>query len=89
MRYKVTGGQDGTSGVEVGGRHYEPGETVELPGPKASWLIEKGYLEPADGKGSKTVETAPAEPEPAPAQSDATETATDGNQADLDPEVAE
>jgi len=52
-KYKVTGGQDGLSGVEVAGKRYEPGETIEMPPKKAEWLIEIGILEVA-GKASAT-----------------------------------
>ena len=29
-KYVVTGGETGTSGIEVDGKRYEPGETVEI-----------------------------------------------------------
>lgn len=58
MRYKVTGGADGVSGIEVAGQRYEPGETVELTPSKAAWLVEGGYLQSADGKAK------PNSPEP-------------------------
>lgn len=69
MRYRVTGGADGTAGIEVAEKRYEPGDEVDLPPSKASWLVEQGYLQPADApKGSKkadeevpvTVEETPA-----------------------------
>ncbi len=44
-RYVVTGGADGVSGVEVDGRRYEPGDTVEIPTGKKDWRIAAGYLE--------------------------------------------
>jgi hypothetical protein len=43
-KYKVTGGQDGTAGVDVNDKWYAPGETVEMPATKADWLVEQGYL---------------------------------------------
>ena len=43
-KYVVTGGADGQSGIEFGGKRYEPGETVELPSGKKDWRIEAGYL---------------------------------------------
>ena len=55
MKYKVTGGQDGVSGINVGERRYEAGETVDMPASKAEWLLEYGYLEPL---GSKSVPNA-------------------------------
>ncbi len=45
-KYSVTGGDDGLSGVEVAGKRYEPGETVEMPPKKAEWLLDIGILEP-------------------------------------------
>lgn len=69
MRYKITGGADGVSGIEVAGQRYEPGSTVELPPSKAGWLIDGGYLEPADGK-AKAIEPEP-EPEPSEAPTEA------------------
>lgn len=50
MKYKVTGGQDGVSGINVGERRYEAGETVDMPASKAEWLLEYGYVEPLDPK---------------------------------------
>ena len=44
-KYVVTGGETGTSGIEVGGKRYEPGETVEIAAGKKDWRIEAGYLE--------------------------------------------
>ena len=53
MRYKVTGGSDGTSGIDVGSRRYDAGDIVEMTQSKAEWLIERGLLEPVSGRGSK------------------------------------
>ena len=50
MLYKVTGGKDGVSGVEVNGRRTESGQTVELAASKATYLLEIGLLEPVNGK---------------------------------------
>ena len=44
-KYVVTGGETGTSGIEVGGKRYEPGQTVEIAAGKKDWRIEAGYLE--------------------------------------------
>ena len=44
-KYVVTGGEDGLSGIEVGGKRYEPGETVEIAAGKKDWRIDAGYLE--------------------------------------------
>ena len=49
MKYRVTGGADGTAGIDVGARRYEPGDIVEMTQPKAAWLVERGLLV-ADGK---------------------------------------
>jgi hypothetical protein len=51
-KYKVTGGDDGESGIEFSGKRYEPGETVEMPTKKAEWLVEVGVLELAGGKAA-------------------------------------
>ena len=44
-KYVVTGGEDGLSGIEVGGKRYEPGALVEIATGKQDWRIEAGYLE--------------------------------------------
>lgn len=62
MRFRVTGGADGVSGIEVAHKRYEPGQEVELTAKQADWLVEQGYLEPADAS-KKFVK--PAEPAPA------------------------
>lgn len=49
MKYRVTGGADGSAGIDVGARRYEPGDIVEMTQPKAAWLVERGLLV-ADGK---------------------------------------
>lgn len=64
MKFKVTGGQDGVSGVEVAGKRYEPGDEVEMTEAKAAWLVEAGYLIPADPR--KAAKYVPVEPEPEP-----------------------
>jgi len=43
-KYVVTGGEDGQSGIELDGKRYEPGATVEVTNPKKLWLIDAGYL---------------------------------------------
>ena len=43
-KYVVTGGEDGLSGIEVAGKRYEPGETVEIASGKKDWRIAAGYL---------------------------------------------
>lgn len=63
MRFKVTGGQDGQSGIEFAGKRYEPGDEVEMTAKQADWLVEQGYLEDPKKPATKTVEVAP-EPEP-------------------------
>ena len=44
-KYVVTGGEDGLSGIEVGGKRYEPGDLGEIATGKKDWRIEAGYLE--------------------------------------------
>ena len=80
MRYRVTGGPDGLSGIEVAGQRYEVNATVELQPAKAGWLVEQGYLEPADGKSK------PTEPEPDPQPSEA---ATEPSPANEDAPITE
>lgn len=70
MRFRVTGGADGVSGIEVANKRYEAGQEVELTAKQAEWLLEQGYLESPDApkKVAKPAESAPA-PEPeAPAE---------------------
>lgn len=57
MKYRVTGGADGTAGINVGARRYEPGDIVEMTQPKAAWLVDRGLLV-ADGKQAATDEPA-------------------------------
>lgn len=78
MKFKLTGGQDGVSGIEVAGKRYEPGDEIELTEAKAGWLVEAGYLVPADPK--KAAKYAPVQSEPEPAVEEAPE-------APLEPEV--
>ncbi|MGI9459018.1 MAG: hypothetical protein ACR2NF_03380 [Pirellulales bacterium] len=49
-KYKVTGGDDGESGIEFSGKRYEPGSTVEMPAKKADWMVDIGILEAVGGK---------------------------------------
>lgn len=56
-KYKVTGGEDGLSGVEVAGKRYEPGETVEMSPKKAEWLLDIGILEVAGKASEAKIET--------------------------------
>lgn len=53
MRYTVTGGEDGTAGIDVGSRRYEPGDIVELTQSKAGWLVDRGLLVPVSGRAAK------------------------------------
>jgi|TARA_R110002020_G_scaffold168439_1_gene357267 hypothetical protein len=41
-KYIVTGGESGESAVEVAGKTYEVGDTVELK--TNDWLIKSGYV---------------------------------------------
>ena len=49
-KFKVTGGQDGESGVEVAGKRYEPGSTVEMTAKDAAWLVDIDILAPVGGR---------------------------------------
>lgn len=44
-KYVVTGGETGTSGIEVAGKRYEPGDVVDIAAGKKDWRIDAGYLE--------------------------------------------
>lgn len=44
-KYVVTGGETGTSGIEVAGTRYEPGDVVDIAAGKKDWRIGAGYLE--------------------------------------------
>lgn len=52
-RYKVTGGADGKSGVEVDGVRHEPGDTFEAAARKVGWLVDAGYIA-ASGRARTT-----------------------------------
>lgn len=52
MKYRVTGGADGASGISVGSRRYEAGDTLDMPQSKAQWLIDRGLLEPVSARSS-------------------------------------
>lgn len=55
MRFKVTGGADGVSGIEVANKRYEPGAEVDMTAKQAEWLVEQGYLEPADAAAKRAL----------------------------------
>ena len=82
MRYKVTGGTDGLSGISVGDRRYEAGDIVEMAGTKAQWLVDKGLLEVADKKVGKSAEPTEDEDIEAPPADDAAagDDDTEGNE---------
>lgn len=69
MRYRVTGGQDGTSGIDVADKRYEAGDEVELTVKQSEWLLEQGYVEAIDASAKKSksapvvVEEVSTEPE--------------------------
>lgn len=66
MRFKVTGGQDGQSGISFAGKRYEPGDEIEMTAKQAEWLLDQGYLEDPKKPVAKLAETT-VEPEPEPA----------------------
>ena len=43
-KYRVTGGADGTAGVDIGGERFEPGDAVEAAAKDVKWLVDDGYL---------------------------------------------
>ncbi len=62
-KYKVTGGDDGESGIEVAGKRYEAGSTVEMQPKKAQWMVDIGILEPVGAKAAPKDEEPKAEAE--------------------------
>ncbi|CAB4156136.1 hypothetical protein UFOVP665_44 [uncultured Caudovirales phage] len=68
MRYRVTGGTDGVSGIDVADKRYEPSDEVELTAKQSEWLLEQGYVEALDtpskkSKSTPVVEEVSIEPE--------------------------
>lgn len=68
MRFRVTGGQDGISGIDVADKRYEPSDEVELTAKQSEWLLEQGYVEAIDASSKKSksapvVEEVSIEPE--------------------------
>jgi hypothetical protein len=44
--YRVTGGPDGTAGINYKDKRVEPGDEVtDLPRESIKWLKEQGYIE--------------------------------------------
>lgn len=60
MRFRVTGGEDGSAGIDVADKRYEPGQEVELTTKQSEWLLEQGYVEALDASAKKT-KAVPAE----------------------------
>ena len=52
-KYIATGGETGEAEIEIGGKTYAPGATVELVGKKELWLVEQGYLKATSKQTSK------------------------------------
>jgi len=47
--YRVTGGPDGTAGINYKDKRAEPGDEVgDLPRESIKWLREQGYIEPVE-----------------------------------------
>ena len=63
MKFRVTGGEDGTLGIDVGNRRYEVGDLVEMTANDAEWLVECGALV-KDSDWSPVEEKSQPEPEP-------------------------
>ena len=68
MRYRVTGGVDGTAGIDVAEKRYEAGDEVELTAKQSEWLLEQGYVETLDtakkNKSATPIIESPAVAEP-------------------------
>lgn len=43
-KYRVTGGADGTAGIDIGDKRYEPGDSLDAPAKDVKWLVDDGYL---------------------------------------------
>jgi hypothetical protein len=52
-QFICTGGESGEGTIEIAGKVYEAGDTVELSGKKDLWLVEQGHLVPKNTKGGK------------------------------------
>lgn len=62
MRYRVTGGSSGVSGIDVADKRYEAGDEIDLTAKQAEWLLDQGYVEPLETtkkKGAPVVESTP------------------------------
>lgn len=81
MKFKVTGGEDGTLGIDVGNRRYEAGDVLEMTSSKAEWLVELGLLV-QDGKASKDEPV--EEPAEEPVEEPAVEEVVDEQSANLE-----
>lgn len=56
-KYRITGGPDGTAGLDYKNRRAEPGDVVDdLPRDSVKWLREQGYIETI-GKDDSVDET--------------------------------
>ena len=55
-KYKVTGGADGVSGVEIDGKRHEPGDEFETTSKRVQWLVDDGYLQPVGKARATTAE---------------------------------
>jgi hypothetical protein len=68
MRFRVTGGQDGISGIDVAEKRYNAGDEVELTAKQSEWLLEQGYVETLDAakknKSAAQIIESPAAAEP-------------------------
>jgi hypothetical protein len=60
MKFRVTGGEDGQSGISVGTRRYEAGDLLEMTQAKAGWLVERGLLV-ADSEWEADADEEPAD----------------------------
>jgi hypothetical protein len=49
-KYIATGGATGEADIEIAGKTYSAGDTVELVGKKDLWLVEQGYLKAQTSK---------------------------------------
>lgn len=64
--YKITGGPDGTAGLNYKDKRVEPGDEVtDIPRESIKWLREQGYIVDAKGDTADSADTPADTPEEA------------------------
>lgn len=71
--YRVTGGPDGTAGINYKDKRVEPGDDVsDLPRESIKWLREQGYIATL-GEVAEAVDSPADEDDSAPTEPEVTE----------------